>query len=147
MQEPPVISSCSSPPPSLQLPIFLERERSCFPFTTLLSVDNICLKTARQSALSLDLPSIKCLTLSLQIQFSGESTERDLVHLTYSQCKPDSNGLNGFSFIQRKRVNDLYLPLHIHMQLIIIQPPVYNSFSYVCIKKHETGGFLPPWTN
>lgn len=134
-------SVLSSPSPPLQHLVFLEREGSCVFSHWLLSIDNIWLKTVRQSAQSLDaLSALTQYSISCEVSMNavlwGQHREIAPVHLTYGKFKPGS-------FVQRKRGNNLHLPLPIHMWLMIIQSPICNSLSHVCERKHETEGFLP----
>lgn len=69
----------------------------------------------------------------------GQHREIAPFDLTYGKLKPGS-------FVQRKRGNNLHLPLPIHTWLMIIQSLICNSLSHVCERKHETEGFLPPTT-
>lgn len=104
----------------------------------------------RQSAQSLDaLSALTQYSVSCEVSMNavlwGQHRTIAPVHLIpYSQCKPGLISLNRFSFVQRKRGNNLHLPLTIHMWLIIIQSPICNSLSYVRKRKHETEEFLPP---
>lgn len=142
----------SSPPPPLQHLVFLERDRSCVFSHWFLSIDNIWLKTVRQSAQSLAaLSALTQYSFSLEVSMHaipwGQHWKAAPVHLTSSQSKPGSISLNRLPFVQRKRKKTLHFSLPIHMWLIKIQSPTYNSLSYVCRRKHETEGFLSPWIN
>lgn len=103
--------------PALQHLVFLEREGSCVFSHWLLSIDNIWLKTVRQSAQSLAaLSALTQYSFSLEVSMNavpwGQHWKTAPVHLTSSQCKPGLISLNRLPFVQRKRGKNAFFFAH-----------------------------------
>lgn len=105
-------------PTSPALGFLGKRRKLCF-FLSLTSqcrqhMAQNCEAICSESGCILSSNSIKCFIWSFYGCNSLGTAQGERPGSSHLQCKPSSISLNGFSFVQQKRGNNLHFPLHTH---------------------------------